>query len=241
MSESWEIEAVEQAAARISALARGGDLATPVDHLNRWKVRDVVAHLGGVYQWATRIVQERSMKGPGFTKSKLDGTELCDWFDDAADTVVELLRTTPFDEQCPNFNPGSERTVAWWARREAHESTVHRWDVEAAFGDTTAIDPKLAADGVDEFLDVFLRTRGKQTLDVPLVLRTSRPKRSWTLTPAAKAGRIDVAHGQTDSPDATVSGKPAALLLALWGRQSATEAKLTIDGDPDVAAHLITI
>ena len=95
MSESWEIEAVEQAAARISALARAGDLTTPVDHLNRWKVRDVVAHLGGVYQWATRIVQDRSMKGPGFTKSKLDGTELCDWFDVAAQSVVELLRATP--------------------------------------------------------------------------------------------------------------------------------------------------
>jgi len=234
---------IEDAAARILSLARSCDLTTPVDHLNRWKVRDVVAHLGGVHEWATRVIRERSMAGAGARKSKLDGDDLCDWFEAGAATLVNELRSHDPAEPCPNFNPGSENTLAWWIRRQAHETTVHRWDVEAALGATTAIEPKVAADGVDEFLDVFVRTRGKQTLADTLVLRTTRPKRTWTLTPASKPGRIDVAVGDSgDIVAATeVVGKPAALLLALWGRQSAHAAGLKISGDPATAAALLTL
>jgi len=147
-------------------------------------------------------------------------------------------------ESCPNFNPGSDSTIAWWIRRQTHESTVHRWDVEHALESTTAIDAKLAVDGVDEFLDVFVRTRGKQTLASTLVLRTTRPKRVWTLVPAAKAGRIDVANGPLDTPAGSVTevaGQPAALLLGLWGRQSASTAKLKISGDTAAAASLFSV
>ena len=162
--DGWQLDAVEAAVTRISELARSSDLAEPVPHLNRWKVRDVVAHLGGVHRWAIRIVTDRSMAGPGFKKSTLDGRELCNWFDSGADELLALLRATPLDDPCPNFNPGSDGHVEFWARRQAHEATVHRWDVEKALGCTTVIDPALAADGIDEFLDVFVRTRGKQTL-----------------------------------------------------------------------------
>jgi len=81
---------------------------------------------------------------------------------------------------------------------------------------------------------VFIRTRGKQTLASTLVLRTTQPKRVWTLTPAEKPGRIDVAVDVTE-----VKGTPEALLLALWGRRTAAEAKLTINGDPAAALSLI--
>lgn len=244
MEDRWQIPVIEDAATRIAELAHAGDLDEPVAHLNRWKVRDVVAHLGGVHRWAVRIVQARSMEGPGFTKSKLDGAELCDWFEEGARMLLDLLDDTDLAEPCPNFNPGSDATVGWWARRQAHESSVHRWDVEKAIGKPTAIAGDVAVDGVDEFLDVFVRTRGKQTLASALRLRTTRPRAGWTLTPATKPGRIDVAtaaSGPAHEAAATVSGTPEALLLALWGRQTATEAKLSIEGDPDVAASLLRI
>lgn len=229
---------------RISELARGTDLAEPVRHLGRWRIRDVVAHLGGVHRWTTRIVTERSMAGPGFKKSKLDGTDLCDWFDAGAQDLLAVLRSANFTDVCPNFNPGSEPTVAWWARRQAHETTVHRWDVEKALDCTKRIEPSIAVDGVDEFLDVFVRTRGKQTLASPLILRTTRPQRAWTLMPANRSGRIDVFTGDDNDSTAAVgdvTGPPEGLLLALWGRCSATEAGLTITGDPIAAASLLRL
>ena len=160
---------IESAAAWLSAVARAHDLSTPVPNLGRWKIKDVVAHLGGVHEWANRILTTRSMDGPGFRKSKLTGDELCDWFDGGAATLVETIRGIGADEECPNFNPGSPSAAGWWFRRQLHETVVHRWDVEAAADDTTPIEPAVAADGVDEFLDVFVRTRGKQTLSLSLI------------------------------------------------------------------------
>lgn len=229
---------LEESAARISELIHGQELSTPVPRLGRWKIRDVVAHLGGVHRWATRIVEARSMDGPGFTKSKLDGTELCHWFDEGAGRLLDALRSNPPTDPCPNFNPGSDPTVSWWVRRQLHETTVHRWDVERAVAQLTSIDAEVAADGVDEYLDVFVRTRGKQTLTAPLVLASTEPVRSWSLTPADRPGRVDIAPGRLDEITDEIAGSPQDLLLLAWGRLALTETDLTVTGSADVARSL---
>lgn len=226
------------AAARISDLIRSADLTTPVDHLGRWKVRDVVAHLGGVHRWATRIVVNRSQDGPSFTKSKLAGIELCDWFDEGVGELVAAFTAADPESPCPNFNPGSANTVAFWLRRQMHETTIHRWDVEQALHSTTPIAPAVAADGIDEYLDVFVRTRGKQTLTAPLALSTAVPARSWLLAPADKPGRVDVHAEPVHDPVAEISGAPDQLLLMLWGRLALDQAELTVTGDAAVAHSL---
>ena len=224
--------------ARISHVARHGDLAAPVSHLGRWKVRDVVAHLGGVHRWAARIVAASSMDGPGFQKSKLDGTELLDWFDDGVTALVDVLRATGPDEPCPNFNPGSPELVRFWLRRQLHETTIHRWDVEAAAGAPAPIPVDVATDGIDEYLDVFVRTRGKQTLSAPLRLVATEERRSWTLTPAAKPGRLVVDPADETDVRATIEAPAEQLLLYLWGRLPFEEAGLSVSGDAGVARSL---
>ena len=236
-----ELTVIASSAARISELIRSSDLTTPIGHLGRWKVRDVAAHLGGVHRWATRIIISRSMDGPGFTKSRLDGLALCDWLDVGVVELTDALRSADGDDPCPNFNPGSAKTVAWWSRRQMHETTVHAWDVERALECTTPIDPTVAADGIDEYLDVFVRTRGKQTLIAPLILATTRPSRAWTLTPAARPGRLDVAAGRSHQATTELSGRPEQLLLALWRRLSLSEADLTVNGDAHAAASLTVL
>ena len=135
------------------------------------------------------------MDGPGARKSKLAGSDLIDWFEAGARSLVETIRSTDPTAPCPNFNPGSPSLSQWWFRRQLHETMVHRWDIERAFDDTTAIVGSIAVDGVDEFLDTFVRTRGKQSLTAPLTITSRKPERSWTLRPAAKPGRLDVAPG----------------------------------------------
>lgn len=238
-SELDEPAVIAAEAERISGLIRSSDLATPVPHLGRWKVRDIVAHLGGVHRWATRIVRTRSMDGPGFTKSKLDGPELCDWFDAGAEDLLAAFRDNEADDPCPNFNPGSPKTVAWWSRRQMHETAVHRWDVEHALGCTTPVEPAVAADGIDEYLDVFVRTRGKQTLIAPLVLETIGPSRAWTLSPASRPGRVDIAAGRSAEASSELVGSPEGLLLVLWGRLTFSEAHLTVGGPEAVALSLV--
>ena len=232
------VDGVRVEAGRISAVARDVDLATPVPWLGRWKIRDVVAHLGGVHRWADRVVAQQSMDGPGFRKSTLDGDALLDWFDDGADALVRTLSAVDPSEPCPNFNPGSEKTVGWWVRRQLHETTVHRWDVERAVVEPTPIDPAVAGDGVDEFLDTFVRTRGKQQASAPLLLASTDPARSWTITLASKPGRVDVARGAGEA-GTTLSGPAASLLLVLWGRLELDASDLTIEGDPAAALDFL--
>lgn len=235
------IDLIENESIRILELGRSKDLSEPVPHLGRWKARDVIAHLGGVHRWATRVLTERSMAGPGFKKSSLDGPALCDWFEEGAASLVATMRADGPEAVCPNFNPGSPSTVAWWIRRQQHETTIHRWDVEAAFGAVSSIDPSIAVDGIDEFLDTFVRTRGKHDLDSTVLVETTRPKRRWTLRPADKPGRIDVSVGPPASGESEVTlvkGRPDALLLALWGRLTAPEAKLAIEGRAELSSLL---
>lgn len=224
------VERIQHEAGRILEVARANDLSSKALRLGRWKVRDVVAHLGGVHRWADRIVTNRSMDGPGFTQSKLDGPELLDWFEEGAAALVSTLSAIDPNEACPNFCPGSENNVGWWTHRQLVETTVHRWDVEAPFGEHQPIDATVAADAVGEFLDTFVRARGKQTATAPLVLATATPPRSWTITLAAKPGRVDVTPEGPDA-DARLSGDAAELLLLLWNRLELDQTSLVVDGD----------
>ena len=182
----------------------------------------------------------KSMDGPGFVKSKLDGSELCDWFDAGATELVNAFDANDRLEVCPNFNPGSPNTVGWWLRRQMHETTIHRWDIERALGCTTLIATAVAADGIDEYLDVFVRTRGKQTLSAPLVLSSTQPARSWTLSPVDKPGRIDITAERASHASAELSGLPDHLLLMLWGRLTVAQTDLITTGDPQVVDSLMT-
>ena len=179
------------------------------------------------------------MDGPSFTRSKLNGLELCDWFDEGVEQLLAAFEANPLDDHCPNFNPGSKNTVRWWARRQAHETTVHRWDIERAFERTTPIPPALAVDGIDEYLDVFVRTRGKQQLRAPLVLATTKPANAWTLTPADRPGRVDVASGRATGVPTEINGSPEDILLLLWGRRLLPDTDIKVRGDVDVAASLM--
>lgn len=233
-----ELAAIAAAGDRISTVIRTADHKTPVPELGRWKLADLVHHLGNIHRWAGAIVTARSMDVPRGGTRKLGGDALGDWFAEGVAELLDVFRRCDPADPCPNFNPGSDHTVGWWMRRQLHETTVHRWGAERAAGATTPIDPRVAADGVDEFLDVFVRTRGKQTLTAPLVLATNDPENAWTLTLADKPGRLNVASGRTGAAETELSGAPEALLLALWGRFGIGESGLTVTGDLEVATSM---
>lgn len=230
------VGALTMAGERMSVLARHGDLTTPAIGLGRWSARDIVAHVGGIHRWAARIVRTRSMEGASSTRSRLDGAALCDWFDEGRLDLADVLAATDPEARCPNFNPGSRSIAGFWHRRQAHETTVHRWDLERALGATSPIDVDLATDGVEEYLDVFVRGRGTQTLLAPLVLTAVDHDRSWTVRPSARPGRVDVEAGAARDVATVLAGPAPTLLLHLWGRVPIDADGLSVTGDGAVAA-----
>jgi uncharacterized protein (TIGR03083 family) len=100
-----------------------------------------------------------------------------------------------------------------------HESIVHRWDAQmGAGGAVDPIESDMAADGIDEFLDVFVditRAQRKSPAGPTVLIQALDSGHSWTteLPPAGRAVRRG-AH----AADVQVSGDASDLLLLLWGR-----------------------
>ena len=99
----------------------------------------------------------------------------------------------------------------------------------ACTGFDSTIESTAATDGIDEYLDVFIRTRGKQTLIAPLALST--PTAGWTLRPGQRAGCIEITRGADLDAVAEIAGASDELLLVLWNRLALADTSLTINGN----------
>lgn len=208
---------------RIVSLARRGPLAARVPYMAEWTMEDVVAHLGGVHRWAAQIVAARHFDGSRHQPGTAVGPPLVDWFAEGVAELVNTLEQADVDDACGYFSNGSPATVGFWCRRQAHETTIHRWDVEASIGEHLPIDAQMATDGIDELFHTFTRTRGEQRLDAPIRVSTTDTGASWALAPADQPGRVDL----TPEPGpvaAKIEGQAEQVLLALWKR-------VTLDGD----------
>ncbi|ELP63474.1 maleylpyruvate isomerase family mycothiol-dependent enzyme [Streptomyces turgidiscabies] len=206
-----------------------------------WQVRDLVLHTGVVHRWAAWYVAERIMspQRPGGPPD-LDGGALLTWFREGHRTLVDTLASAPPDVECWSFMTAPS-PLAFWARRQAHETAVHRVDAESAVGATrTPLAPEFAVDGIDELLLGFhARAKSQVRTDEPRVLRvraTDRADAVWTVRLSSEPPAAERAAPQAVSTDqeadCEVSGPAAALYLALWNRQPFTG----VTGDPALAA-----
>ena len=143
---------------RLGDVAGDARLDAPVPGCPDWDVEALIRHMGDVHRWAATIVRDRlrdrlrrDFAGPA------DRDGLVAWYREGHAQLVEtLLLASPDDVfwmwgEAPN-------AAAFWARRQAHETAIHRLDVEQAAGvEQTAFSPRAAADGIDEWL--MLATR----------------------------------------------------------------------------------
>jgi uncharacterized protein (TIGR03083 family) len=217
----------------LAAAAADAGLDAPVPG-TEWDVRALVTHIGGIHRWAADIVATRSST-PDTEAGRAVGTgpsdpELLDWFRDGHRAVVDELRRAPGDLDCFTFLP-AESPLHFWARRQAHETAIHRGDAQAAAGDVVNFADDFAQDGIAEILHGFAR-RPRTTLPAnPILALEAADGPSWLITLGGE--RIE-AHPSDDlvGADATIRGRSSDLYLWLWNRPS--DAK--VDGDEAVAA-----
>lgn len=126
----------------------------PVPTCPDWTVADLVVHIGGVWGWAARIVASGERAERPDPPSDRSDASLLAWARGEAGTLLSTLGAADPDAACWTFGPPS--TARFWFRRQALETVLHAWDVEHALGGPGAIDPEVAADGVDEQLSVIV-------------------------------------------------------------------------------------
>ena len=126
---------------------------------DRWTVATVTRHVAGTHHVVADVIRGRPDADFGLfadlqTPPK-DSPEFTDWSRSGTASLLQQLSSVPADAECWSwFEPG--RRVGWWARRMAHETVVHRTDTDAAQGREFPVAADVAADGVDEYLDVFV-------------------------------------------------------------------------------------
>ncbi|HEY4022207.1 MAG TPA: maleylpyruvate isomerase family mycothiol-dependent enzyme [Pseudonocardiaceae bacterium] len=233
---SW-IKALRADGELFADVASNTSLDAAVPGCPEWRVRDLVGHLGRIHRWAGTVVGERiGQDAFGQLDGRMTGPQpeddgLVEWFRAGHRDLVDTLEAAPTELACATFMP-APTPLAFWARRQAHETAVHRVDAEQAAGRPSSVDPDFAADGIDELLRGFLPRSKKLRAAEPRKLLFSSAGRYWLVTVGPEAGAVEVA--EPEPADATVSGPAAVMYLALWNRVPWDQ--LTITGDDDLRA-----
>ncbi len=210
-------------AERCAALARTVPHAAPLPHVPRWSVGGVVRHLVGDFRWASDIVETCRWNGNGFSVPRARGDHLLRAYDEAATRMGDALAMAAASPStpCPNFAELDLGTLGWWPRHQAHETLLHRWDLESATGRHALIDARVAADGVDEAFHVYTERYSPHRLDRPLSIVCTDVDAAWRITPDG-GGRVHVEHiDDRSAPDLACAA--SALLLAIWKRRPLTD------------------
>ncbi|MGW8378074.1 maleylpyruvate isomerase family mycothiol-dependent enzyme [Streptomyces sp. ODS28] len=215
--------------------AAKADAEAPVPACPGWRVRDLVEHLGSVHRWARGYVTEgRQRREPLPDPPSLAAGELAEWLREGHEALVAALAAAPAGLECWSFLPAPS-PLAFWARRQAHETAVHRVDAEAALGaGLSPVAPEFAADGIDELLCGFhARHRSRVRTPEPRTLRvraTDVPGAAWTLhlTPDAPP-RTE--RGGESPADATWAGPAGEMYLTVWNRTPEPPERQTVSGD----------
>jgi uncharacterized protein (TIGR03083 family) len=194
-------------------------------------MRDLVLHLGQVHRWATAVVAHPA-PAPADAAEAMgpvpDDGGLVQWFRSGhralCDTIEHADPTAAYWTFMDAPSP-----LAFWARRQCHETGMHRADAESASGPISAFAPDVAADGIDELLVGFItRSGGRLKSDTPraLSVRATDTGDDWLVRISNDDVVTERAAG---AADCTVTGRASDLHLLLWNRAGADP--LTIDGD----------
>jgi uncharacterized protein (TIGR03083 family) len=217
---------------RLAEIASSTDLATNVPTCPDWLLRDLVRHVGGVHRWATGFVLGEGVQPPDGDLERFVGgwppdADLAAWFGAGHRGLVDALVSAPADLQTWTFLD-APTPLAFWARRQAHETAIHRVDAESTVGAITGFPPGFAADGIDELLLRFASRPGR-ALPVEarrsMLVRASDVPRSWrlTFTPTGFDNQADPVDADAEL---VVAADVATLYVLLWNRRDSAGLEL---------------
>ncbi|MDQ1012372.1 uncharacterized protein (TIGR03083 family) [Streptomyces sp. V4I23] len=215
-------------------LAAAADAAGPgalVPTCPGWRMRDLLRHTGTVHRWATSFVTEgHTAYRPEAGEPDLDGDALLAWFREGHGLLVAALSEAPADLACWSFLPAPS-PLAFWARRQAHETAVHRADAESASdGKPGPVAAEFAVDGIDELLAAFhARRKSRVRTATPKVLRVATTDTGdvWTVRLSQEPARTE--RGGEGPCDCELSGSAERLYLTLWNRLPLDAVSVTGD------------
>ncbi len=240
MDVATHIDALRAEGALMVAATEASDPAAAVPTCPEWVVRDLVRHVGGVHRWATGYVAGARTEVWQVDLDEVVGTwpddaELAAWLGQGCEALASALAAAPADLDCWTFLPAPS-PLAMWARRQAHETAIHRVDAEGAAGSEPGpMAAPFAADGVGELLECFVPRRStklRAAEPASLLVGCTDEDAAWLLRIGPDGVTTEAVPGTEAGAGCTVRGAATDLYLALWNRTGA-EA-LDVEGDRHV-------
>ncbi|MDQ1485399.1 MAG: hypothetical protein QOJ62_1092 [Actinomycetota bacterium] len=233
------IDVLHEQGVALAAAASAAGLDAPVPTCPRWRVRHLLGHVGTVHRWAATHVREGKVavaggRQPPFAKPPKD--ERLDWFVEGHAALVQTLRAAPPDVDSWSFLPAPS-ALAFWARRQAHETAIHRADAASALQEAVVYDTAFAADGLDELLCGFMaRPGGTLKADPQRTLSVDAldAHRYWhvVIGPAGRQITTHAGPAADMAADCAIRGSASDLYQLLWNR--IPHGRPEIAGDADV-------
>jgi len=232
--------------ALFAAAADQGELSVRIAPCPDWDMGDLVRHLGMIHLWAAANVAfpgsdwldveelpDLVRYWPALTGDSgeyPDDTDLVAWYRDTLANLIEVLKSAPADVAASTFLP-APTPLTMWARRQASEIAIHRFDAEQARGITSHFDPQFATDMLDELMCGFAPRPRPLDLDDPEVIHVHAEDTGehWYLTIGSE--RTETSR-QGDHADLTLTGTAADLYVLLWNR--APESSVAMSGNTDL-------
>lgn len=247
------LAAIESESARFVELVSVIPMDTPVPSCPGWTVADLTWHVAEVQHfWGSIVAGLLSCPAGAAEPDRPDDTELPAFLAQRTAALLEAVTARRPGDVCWSWHDAGH-SVGWVGRRQAHEALIHRIDAELAAGTVFRVDEALAADGVDEILQVMLdidnlpqwavfETEGENAL-----IELDDGSASWTLGlgrfrgTSPNSGRgydfpVVSLVPRAEDPVAVLRGSPADLDLWLWGR-GPLDATMVIS-DRTAAEHI---
>jgi uncharacterized protein (TIGR03083 family) len=235
------LTALRKSGTALRDTAAGAGLDAKVPTCPAWDVTKLVTHQGMVHRWAAaNLRQDDDHQTAASVVAASAAPDLLDWYSAGLDELIVAVTAAAPDAQAMVFLKDAPPPRQFWARRQAHETTIHGVDAVAAGlgrwpgADDVSIEPALAADGIDELLTGFItRGNGKIHADEPctLLVRADDTGQAWTVR--ITDGPIVTTPGSTGTPDAVFAGSAVQLYLSLWNRAD----EISVTGRSDLVAQ----
>ena len=210
------------------------ELTVPVPTCPGWTMGDLVFHVGEVYLHKVTVMRTgewpKQWPPPGAEQEP----ELPLLGRAYGELIAEFGARQPTDATPTWYDP--DQTVAFWIRRMAQETVIHRIDAELAAGlPVTPVPDDLSVDGVDEVLKRFLgydvealgqlkgghlaSDGGTDTITV------MAGQTAWTVRPSPR--EVVIEDGASANPCVVIQAAPDPMLRWLWGRAGDHALRLT--------------
>lgn len=238
------IESLERDGVLLGDAAQQAGLTAPVPACPGWQVRDLLRHQAYVHAWADRHVREQlpeiideTDEAAVLAGGPPDG-ELIAAYRAGHAALVATLRDADPAVTCATFLPAPS-PLAFWARRQAHETAIHRYDAQSAVpggtpGPAAAFEPAFADDGIDELIMGFAGgspDRPGEEAERSLAVLAADTGGSWEVR---LAGGVTAVRRGAGSADCVLDGPASGLYALLWNRCDPVSAEVTVKGDSAV-------